>query len=237
MDDVFDGVGTCILPSWHCFGRFVSETLGSYVTYIYRGQRKASWNLRPKIDRSPEGPLKPEQVREHLQRFKMACRGRRTGSRPSREDEWWALAQHYGLATPLLDWTTSPFVAAYFAFETPDLAGEPRAVFALSKKAVERRGSEVYVVNPQSDNNPRLISQGGLFTRTPPETDLWDYMQRRVAEWGPVVLLKITIPEHCRVCCLRDLNRMNINHLSLFPDLTGASEYCNMALSVSNYAQ
>ena len=143
---VYDGVGTCELPSWRCFARFVSEEIGTYTTYIYRGQRKASWDLVPKIDRPPLGPLNIEEVKAHLNRFKLGCRGRKGSARPVSDDEWWALGQHYGLATPLLDWTASPFVAAYFAFASPDPADGPRAVFALSRKAVERRGSDVYIV-------------------------------------------------------------------------------------------
>jgi len=34
---------------------------------------------------------------------------------------------------------------------------------------------------------------------------------------------------------LRFLNRMNINYLSLFPDLDGAAKHCNMRLEIDNY--
>lgn len=36
---------------------------------------------------------------------------------PQGEWEWYFLLQHYGMATRLLDWTTNPLVAAYFALQ------------------------------------------------------------------------------------------------------------------------
>lgn len=48
-------------------------------------------------------------------------------------------------------------------------------------------------------------------------------------------LRKIEVPESERETALRSLNRMNINHSSLFPDLYGASMYANLNLEVTRY--
>jgi hypothetical protein len=51
------------------------------------------------------------------------------------------------------------------------------------------------------------------------------------------VLIKMEIPESPadRLDVLRSLNRMNINHLSLFPDLGGSAEYYNLRLAIPGY--
>ena len=51
------------------------------------------------------------------------------------------------------------------------------------------------------------------------------------------VLIKIVLQERRgdRFEILRTLNRMNINHRSLFPDVEGSAKFCNMRLSVPEY--
>ena len=50
-----------------------------------------------------------------------------------------------------------------------------------------------------------------------------------------LTLVKVLIPNKDRDDSLRSLNRMNINHLSLFPDLAGASMFCNLHSEVDRY--
>jgi hypothetical protein len=249
-----DGVGLTELSSWRYFADYINQVMLEYPGYIFRGQAAAKWLLSPTLDRllARAGKADNESARTaHLNAFQFATRGRR-GPYPTginSENEWWALGQHHGLATPLLDWTRSPFVGAFFAFASEESDGDDRrAIFALHRSMVEtkctqiqnqHRGSArapiVEFVAPMSDENARLVSQGGLFTRSPSGVDIESWVRNNFEGLKRAVLLKITVPNKGRVDFLRSLNRMNINHLSLFPDLYGASKFCNYALNIEAY--
>jgi hypothetical protein len=270
------------ITSWKYFGDFVYHEMLDYTSYVWRGHRCDTWALESTFDRLVRDAKVPvpranKFGEAHLEQFKFAARGRRGSNPPSLDDEnsWWALGQHHGLATPLLDWTTSPFVAAFFAFidvEEPQTA--QRAIFALHRPTVDRRSrqkameenakrkatlfelekkgkkigflrrvtleakaeQEVVFIRPLSDENQRLVNQGGLFTRAPAGKTLEQWVQENHDEDDDgYTLIKIYLPNKDRDACLRNLNRMNINHLSLFPDLYGASKFCNLFSEIDKY--
>ena len=249
-----DGVKNFDLFSWKYFHDFIYAEMLDFRYYIWRGHRCDNWLLKPTLDRLLDRLSKgadSEAREEHLSAFKYAARGRRGPNPPllSTENEWWALGQHHGLATPLLDWTASPFAAAYFAFVG---SGSPqtsrRAIYALQPFVIEETSTELVMqhvgperppiiefIRPLADDNPRLVSQGGLFSRAPDGVDIETWVRQHYAGDRRYVLLKVTIPNNDREGCLKSLNRMNINHLSLFPDLYGAAKHCNTTLEVDGY--
>ncbi len=254
--DIKDGCWTIELRSWKYFYEYIRSEMLSFPHYFWRGQADAAWKLESSLDRQLRHRSNENRVfiaEAHLRRFKYAARGRRGASPPQfdSDSDWWALGQHQGLLTPLLDWSESPFVALYFAFCEPlRRSGQKRAVWALGsfssknkelQKAAREMGDPdaarlLEIVRPLQDENSRLVSQSGLFTRAPLGTTVDDWISENFAGMTKSAsLIKLVLPNADREDCLRTLNKMNINHLTLFPDLYGAAQHCNSKLQISRY--
>lgn len=191
--NIKNGMYTHNLESWEQFVEFVKDPRLSWPTLIYRGHANADWKVESTLDRIEKqypttpnpGSSNPSHFnvprvnrKTHLKRFKEFARGRLTTEIPDSDDEWWALAQHHGLATPMLDWTYSPFVALYFAFEmekcyckTELKEPENRAVLALTHHLVLEKAEDASLIPrpfvPTGHANYRLTNQAGLFLRMP----------------------------------------------------------------------
>ncbi|HJU98992.1 MAG TPA: FRG domain-containing protein [Burkholderiaceae bacterium] len=269
MTDKFSGrIPVTRLESWREFTELLECSFFNRpeTKFVFRGHRRADWALMPTLARIPvNNIITPDLANMQLERFKLAVRGRLRDSAlvdPGQEDELWSVGQHHGLMTPLLDWTYSPYVALFFAFQKVDSEDEKdndyRAIYVVNKTFLKEYEDEttIRVVEPRKDDHGRLVNQAGLFTFSPYdstiESRLVDFLsgddspderlKKAVLETEKIApapsedeaeilagyICKIYIKNNDRDACVSHLRRMNVHHASLFPDLIGASDYCNI---------
>ena len=84
-------------------------------------------------------------------------------------------------------------------------------------------------VEAASHENERLINQSGLFTRTMPHIDIESWIAEHFHKnYEHSTLVRYLFPDDLRKLVLGHLNWMNINFLTLFPDITGAAMHANL---------
>lgn len=103
------------LNTWADFKQTVD---GLSDNWAYRGQANADWHLENAIERTDFIKLYKGIEADFLAEFQRGARNYlQKDQTPEHLIEWLALMQHHGAPTRLLDFSRSPFIAAYFAFE------------------------------------------------------------------------------------------------------------------------
>jgi hypothetical protein len=232
------------LESWDDFLSMVTDSL--YVNWAFRGQRNDA-SLHTSIARyfhnfGIHRDAWPDQEERILRIFKRKAHVfLKSPPAPDDDFQWLALMQHHGAPTRLLDFSWSPYVAAFFALER---ATADSAVWALNPKRVETSkpkkigemdpripgnfaryflaGETPFIWLGEPDTmNQRLIAQSGTFALP----GILDRPVEEILSAGQEpgeVMAKFILPSRkIRDIGMRELYRMNITWATLFPDLDG----------------
>ena len=148
----------------------------------------------------------------------------------SENGAFYNLVQHHGYPTPLLDWTYSPFVAAYFAFHEFQSSDEPARIFVFDKLNWTKDFNQVQqiahvkphfsILEALAIGNERMVPQQALSSVSNID-DIESYIFSKETS-DKTYLTVIDLPHSERQKALRELAFMGITAGSLFPGLDGA---------------
>lgn len=236
--------------TWKELSNFIDNNFTHFTDFLFRGHAETEWKLESTLAREIN-ELKARGVKEiqdlidsHLESFKINIRGKsQINFKNVDENELWAMGQHFGLYTPLLDFTKSPYVALFFALQGESKSGK-RCVWALSEDYIKNINStqknanlKLDIIKPLTNDNQRLVSQQGLFLKIPLNCDLGKLIEDYNHEGDSAIFFKMVFTDNFTEEALSILQNMNINQLTLFPDLIGSALQTNFQLKIKPYAK
>ncbi|WP_283149077.1 FRG domain-containing protein [Silvimonas soli] len=237
-EETFEPVYIC--EDWLDFLKWIKENKNNIGSF--RGHGNSKFHLKTTLARAGRTVM-PRYCNETLPMFQEhveAFKNQRINRNDAAEYSYLlALAQHHGLPTPMLDWSRSPYVAAFFAFsdylENKDNRKDVThvRVFALTRAfydahqppivSLNAYGPYAFALSATARDNPRLYAQQGSFLVTN-VCDVEKFLRELEQFNNAAYLYAVDIPVSEVIVALEDLRYMGINPATMFPGLDGISK-------------
>ena len=224
--------------SWNDYKNKVNEFLNKNM--IFRGQEKP-FKLRTSFHRMGRydfTKLILEDLPKIHQYISSATPHLFNLYEPVELGAFYNLIQHHGYPTPLLDWTYSPFIAAFFAFRSLPKKGKQNdkdfvRIFIFDQKDWKKHYNQIFTIERPMPHfsfieflpieNKRLIPQQAVTTITNVD-DIEEYILEKEKESNSRYLYAIDIPTKERNIAMTELAYMGITAGAMFPGLDGICE-------------
>ncbi|VTR43675.1 FRG domain-containing protein [Sphingobacterium thalpophilum] len=204
--------------------------MSGYEINLFRGQSH-NHPLLPSICRKNSSKDTTELERDMLSDFK-----RRSSLLIKKEFttdwEWLVYAQHFGLKTRLLDWTSNPLIALWFACQNLNNIHDDAYLYIFScdnnmrvdidKKTSPFEIRSTKILKPML-NNERIVAQYGWFTAHAYSRSAGRFVKLETNKKAKKHLTEIKIPASLKKKILRKLSVFGINSGSVYPDINGLS--------------
>lgn len=134
--------------------------------FVFRGQADSQWGLQSSLERILGRKWSAKYARKFedysLDVFKSKYHiYSGTEHLPKSKLSWLSVMQHYGVPTRLIDFTTSPYIALYFALENYDpLSKKNLAIFAIDYTSLMQESVEYIKSKDNQFQETRLSLQG-----------------------------------------------------------------------------